>query len=364
MGSFLPNCQVIKRFRKSNDLKGFKKNYLAKEVRRMKFIQKNIFKIAILTGLGLFTFLAEPAVALAQDYPVKPIILNVGFTAGGAAGNSAQVFAEGARKYLPKPQSILVNFKPGAGTAVAADYVLKQPADGYNLFWFATDTCDKLAKDAHLLSFTLEDFIHIGTLAVGPQLLVVNREKSPFTKLEDLIDYAKKHPGGISYGSPGIGSITHVTGEIIMLRCGIKINQIPFAGASPAMTALLGGHIDTLISSAGTLQAQIQPGGGLRALAIMAHERWSELPDVPTFLEKGYDVVRGSWYGVAVAKGTPKKVVDILTDTFQRTARDAQVKANIGRLGYLMLNWSPEETKRQSKEEYEAAREIFRKAGL
>jgi tripartite-type tricarboxylate transporter receptor subunit TctC len=330
----------------------------------MKSIQKYFITMAILTGLGLFTFLAEPAVSLALDYPVKPIILNVGFTPGGAAGNSAQVFAEGARKYLPKPQSILVNFKPGAGTAVAADYVLKQPADGYNLFWFATDTCDKLAKDGHLLSFTLEDFIHIGTLAVGPQLLVVNKEKSSFKTLEEFLDYSKKHPGKISYGSPGIGSITHLTGEIIMLRCGIKIKQIPFKGSAPAMTALLGGHIDSFISSPGTLRTQIEPGGGLRVLAIMTRERWAKLPDVPTFLEKGYDVVRGSWYGVALPKGTPQPVLDILRETFTKTADDPQVKANISSLGYIILNWDPEETKKQSKEEFDLAKEIFKKVGL
>jgi tripartite-type tricarboxylate transporter receptor subunit TctC len=325
---------------------------------------RNAVGIWVLSGLIALFLLSAVTLEAAEDYPIKPINLNVGFSPGGAAGNSAQVFAEGAKKYLPRPQSILVNFKPGAGTAVAADYVLKQPADGYNLFWFGTDTSDKLAKDGDKMSFKLDDFIHIGTLAVGPQVLVVNKEKSPFKKLEEFIDYCKKHPGQISYGSPGIGSITHVSAEIIMLQCGIKINQIPFAGAAPALTALLGGHIDSFISSPGTLQTHIQPEGGLRVLAIMTRERWVELPDVPTFLEKGYQVVRGSWYGVAVAKGTPQPVLDILLDTFKKTANDPQVKANISKLGYIILNWSPEETKKQAKEEYDLAREIFKKAGL
>ena len=99
-------------------------------------------------------------------------------------------------------------------------------------------------------------------------------------------------------------------------------------------------------------------------MAIMARERWDQLPDVPTFLEKGYDVVRGSWYSAAVPKGTPQAVLDILREVFKKTADDPQVKASISGLGYMMLNWSLEETKKQSQAEFDLAREAFKKAGL
>ena len=153
----------------------------------MKYIKKHIFNFVIVAMLGLFIFLAGPVGALAQDYPVKPINIYVGFSPGGAGSNSIHIFAEGAKKYLSNPQPILIINKPGASTAIAADFVLKQPADGYSLFLFPTDICGKLAKDGDKLSFKMEDFIPIGTYGVSPIMLVVSKEKSPFKTLDDFL---------------------------------------------------------------------------------------------------------------------------------------------------------------------------------
>ena len=235
--------------------------------RRLKW-QSRLF-IFVFLGLGGLFILAGPVLAAGEDYPNKPIFINVGFAPGGASGNSAQIFADGAKSYLPKPQPILLNFKPGAATAVAADYVLKQPADGYNLYWFAMDLCAKLAKDGAQLPFKVEDFIQIGTFVYTPYVAPYNKEKGVAKKLEDFIAQAKKRPGDLSYGSSGLYTSTHVTAEIFQAKCGIKLNQIPFTGAAPALSALMGGHVDTMFTTPGSIVAQTQEGGGVGVLAVL-----------------------------------------------------------------------------------------------
>jgi tripartite-type tricarboxylate transporter receptor subunit TctC len=325
--------------------------------------RRSMVKLFVLLGLNALFLLSGVTLGVAEDYPIKPIFLTVGYTPGGAAGISAQILAEGLKKYLPRPQPILINYKPGAGTAISADYILKQPADGYNLYWFGMELCGKLAKDAHKLPFTLEDFIHIGAFLGSPWVLPVKKD-SPFMKLEDFIDYAKKHPGELSYGCTGIGSSSHVVAEMLQMRCGVKLNQIPFTGSAPATAALLGGHITTSFPTLGSVLTHIQPGGGLRLLAVFTRERLLDLPNVPTCLEQGYDLEHSVWYSVAVAKGTPPAILKILQESLKKTADDPQVKANISRLGYMPLNWGPEETKKKAKEEFDLSIEIFKKVGL
>ena len=325
--------------------------------------RRNVISILFLVAVNGLFFLVASTWGAADDYPAKPITLNVGFAPGSSSGNAAHIFAENAKKYLPNPQSIIVNFKPGASSAVAADFVLKQPADGYNLFLVTNDFPGKLAKDGHMLSFKLEDFVPLGTIGDSPHFLAVNKEKSPFMKFEDFLDYAKKHPGQLSYGSSGIGSANYFSTYLFMAKCGIKMNHVPFPGAGQTMTAVLGGHLDCFISTPGTAGAHIKPGGGLRVLTFLTKKRWPELPDVPTLSEKGYDLERTIWYSVVAPRGTPQAVLDLLTKTFSKTANDPQVKAALFKLGFMPLNLSPEEAWRKAKEEFDIAVEIYKKLG-
>jgi len=130
------------------------------------------------------------------------------------------------------------------------------------------------------------------------------------------------------------------------------------------MTALLGGHVDAFISSTATVQSHIKPGGGLRTLALAVEERWVELPDVPTFSEKGYKVVVPTWFGPAVVKGTPPAVLDSLKKTFNMVVNDSKTKADVSRLGYSVAGWSSEETKKRSKAHFDLAMEIFKRKAV
>jgi tripartite-type tricarboxylate transporter receptor subunit TctC len=324
----------------------------------------NIEKMATIGLLGFLVAFAGPAGILAKDYPVKPINIYVGFAPGGAASNSGQIFVEGAKKYLPNPQPILIINKPGASTAIAADFVLKQPADGYSLYLLPTDLCGKLAKDGDQLRFSIDDFMPIGTYGMSPQILVVSQEKSPFKTLEEFLNYAKKNPGELSYGSTGVGSIDHLTAEIFMQQCGVTLNQIPLGGGAPKIPALLGGHIACAFTTPGSVLGQIKPGGGLRVLVSLTRERWVELPDVPTCIEKGYEVDRGFWCALAVSKKTPEPIFNILRKVFDKTVNDPEVKANLVKIGFMPLSWGPEETKALARKEFNLAKEFYRKIGL
>lgn len=321
------------------------------------------FGKALVLGLSILFLSIALALGAGEDYPSRPIIINVGFAAGGSAGVSSQIFADTAKKYLPRPQPMVVNFKPGAAQAIAASYILSQPADGYNLLWADTGLIVKMAKDAYQLNFKKDDFIYVGTVAVLPYLLLVNKE-SPYKKLEDFIDSAKKNPGKLSYGSAGIGSFSHLIVEIVQMRSGIKLNHIPFAGAAGYTTALLGGHIDcspVTLSSSGD---HIKAGGGLRPLTVFASQRLPELPDAPTFLEKGYDIDLATWHYLVAPKGTPQPVLNILFDVYKKTVEDPQVKAALSRGGFMPVNWEHERTTKKVNEAFELAREVLKKAGL
>lgn len=318
--------------------------------------------LSILLGLNVVFFAVGPGMAASEEYPSRQIMLYVGFPPGAAAAVGAQIFAEGAKKYLPNPQPIILDHKSGASGAIAADYVLKQPPDGYTLLWIASDLIIKLAKDGPQLRFTKEDFIPIGAIATTPGILTVNKE-SALKTLDDFIDYAKKNPGKLSFGSAGIAGSIHLNTEIFMLRTGIKMNHIPFGGGAQAATALLGGHIDCQVGSMMSVGPHIL-GGGLRALAVLGRERLPELPDVPTIFEKGYDIDRGFWHYLAMAKGTPPPTLDVMQNVFYKTADDSQVKAALTRAGYRPIRLGAVETTKKVKEEFDLAKEVFTELGL
>jgi tripartite-type tricarboxylate transporter receptor subunit TctC len=328
-----------------------------------RFVKRNVNKGLVIWGAVTWILLVGPALGATVDFPTKPITINVGFAPGGGATPSSQIFSEYAKKYLPKPTAIVVGFKPGAASAVAADFVLKQPADGYNLLWFPPDLFVKMVKDRKLLHFGREDFIPIGCLGYAPAGFTVNRE-SDFKKVEDFLSYAKQHPGGLSYGHAGVGGTVHLTGELIQIRCGIKLNTIPFSGAAPALTALLGKHIDAYFGTLVAVLPHIKPGGGLRLIAVFARERWNQFPDVPTMKEKGFDIDRINWFFLAAPKGTPAPVVNILRDIFKKTADDPQVKEALVKAGHIPEYWGPEEIEKKANDETELAKEIMTKAGL
>ncbi len=323
--------------------------------------RRTCLKLFVMT-LGVSVLLSATIAGAADEYPTKPIIINVGYPPGGAGGNSAQVFADIAKKYLTRQQAIVVNFKPGAGTALAADYVLKQPPDGYNLYWISVDLPVKLAEEGSKLPFSLDDFSFIGTIGDVP-IVVPVRAESRFRDFKEFSDHARKNPGDMSYGSPGVGTHGYLTGQILGHKCGVKLNHVPFAGSGQFVTALLGGHIDTIVPSLASISGYVKPGGGMRVLATLTSKRLAELPNVPTAQEMGCEVVRTSWFGLAAPKGIPQPALKILRDTFSKAMADSQMVASVSKLGFIPPSRESEDMKKLAQEELNADREIFKGLG-
>jgi tripartite-type tricarboxylate transporter receptor subunit TctC len=298
------------------------------------------------------------------DYPTKPINVYVGQDPGAASGLTAQIFVNHVQKYLSKPQPFILNYKPGASGMIAVTQIINQPADGYNLVWLNPTQIINLARDPSHYSFTKDDLSYVGANGYSPYVIAINKQ-SPYKTMEEFIDYAKKHPEDLTFGSSGVAGQSHTAGEVFMMKTGIKLTHVPFSGGAPAVTALLGGHVSVYFGSLGTLGENIKPGQMLRVIAVMGNNRIPDLPDVPTCKEKGVDVGElGTFQGLAAKKGTPKSVLDVLTKAFQETANDPNAKMALVHAGFTPLSWGPEELESNINQQFEMARDIFKKLGL
>lgn len=270
---------------------------------------------AILTGAVAFA-----ASAAAQPSPDRPVRVVVPFSAGGITDILARALGQRLSETLG--QQFIVENKPAGASQVGVDYVAKSPADGYTLLVTADATFvtnphiyGKLPYDA------LNDFIPITGLGISPQALVVN-PSVPVTTFADLIALGKQKPGELNYGTFGIGTSGHLNIILIESMTGAKFTPVHYRGAAPAITDLLGGHIQMMIVSIGLVAPSWQ-AGKLKVLGLGSITRLAQFPDVPTLAESGlpgYEA--GSWYGLAAPKGTPQEIVDKLSAQTQKIFSD------------------------------------------
>lgn len=304
------------------------------------------------------------AIGQEKEFPVKPVNLYMGFSPGGAGTHIGTVICEGMKKYLKQP--VILNFKPGAAQAIAAEFVINSKPDGYTLLWLSQGILiGKVAIDGPVLKFRLEDLDSLGSGPYSPYVIAVNAE-SPRKTVEHLIDAARKSPGKLSFSSTGQGAENHILGELFCQKTGIVLNHIPFPGGSAYITALLGGHIDMSIASATTFGSHIKPGGGLRSLVVFDQKRLPDLPDVPTAIEKGIDIpFWASWFGLQAPRGLPKEVRAVLVEAFRKTVEDPQTLTMLNNLvGIKNTYLSPEEVDKQVQAQYKLFQDICKRIGL
>ena len=246
--------------------------------------------------------------ALAQDaFPSRPIRLVVGFTPGTAADITARIFAPGAEGVLG--QKIVVENKPGAGSALAAEHVARAAKDGYTLFLATLSIVTAQAMKPDPNFDLARDFAPISLLTSGAVVLVVNPD-SNLRSVAELIALAKQKPGEVLCANAGVGSLPHFSGELFAQRAGIKVTHVPYPGSPQAVNDLLGGRVTMFFSPASTVIGQIG-AGKLRALATAADKRASVLPDVPSMAEAGMpDFDTSLWFGLLAPAGTPADVID------------------------------------------------------
>ena len=262
--------------------------------------------------------------AAAQDYPNKPIRLVVPFPPGGPTDVSARLAAEYLSPRLGQP--VVVENKPGAGTAIGLDLVDKSPPDGYVLAWATSDGLSVLPALKSSLPYRVpEDFSFAATIVkFSGQVLTVN-PKLPYKSLAELIAYAKANPGKLRFANPGVGSGVHMGTALIAKTAGIDIVHVPFQGQGPGITAAVGGHVDGILVGATLLKPHAE-SGALRALAVADPERQPQFPDVPTLKEAGLtDVILALYVGLVAPAGTPEPVLLRLRKEMAEMARDSKL---------------------------------------
>ncbi len=277
--------------------------------------------------------LAVPLAAGAQEpYPSRPITLVAPFPPGGVADLTARPVAVALEKVLKNPVGV-VN-KTGAAGAVGMQFVAASKPDGYTLLLALSSIsiipeADKIF--ARPPAFTVDQFAPIALISADPTILVV-RAESPWKTAKDFIEDARKRPGQISYSSSGIYGTLHMAMELLSHAAGVKLRHIPTPGAGPAVTAILGGHVDALASGPAVVLPHVK-SGKLRPLAGWGDKRVAALPEVPTFKELGYpDAEFYIWAGLFAPKGTPEPVLARLREATRAAVAEPEFKNAMDRL--------------------------------
>jgi tripartite-type tricarboxylate transporter receptor subunit TctC len=293
----------------------------------------------------------------AEKFPNRTISVVSGY-APGSLDITIKVFTERMGPYLGQAMPII--YKPGAAGSVGTSFVAKAKPDGYTLLG-TTQTgpvTNPLTKPG--LDYAMDDLVPICRLVIGPALIAV-RSDSPWKTMKDLVDYAQKNPEKITYSTSGVWSTPHVRMEKFLKVAKVKFTHVPTTGSTPAMTALLGGHVDVTDSGMNTLNPHIA-SGAFRPLATSQSVRLAEFPDVPTLLELGYGESIPAWYGLFAPKNTPKQIINVIYGAAKGVI-DTQMKeieeTGLKRLGLVMAFLNPEEFAAQLRKEHAEMKELI-----
>ena len=305
------------------------------------------------------TTVLAPSAWAQNPWPSKPIRIIVPYTAGGFTDQMARLLQVGLQKALGQP--VIVENKPGAGSTLGADFVAKAKPDGYTLLMgavhhtIATSVYRKLAYDFQ------KDLAPITTVAMVPNVLVVQADSSSRT-VPELIAQAKRAPGKFTFGSNGNGTGQHLIGAQFESMAGVQLLHVPYKGSGPMTTDLLGGQITMSFDTITPVLPHIK-AGKLRALAVTTAKRSAALPDVPTLDEaglKGFDL--GTWFGVLAPAGTPKDVVTRLNTEMVKIIQSPDFRKKMEDIGADPIGNTPEQMARQIKEDTERFARLVKEA--
>lgn len=289
-------------------------------------------------GAALAATLFAASTALAA-FPDRAVKLVVPFATGGGTDAIARALGVGMAQALGQP--VIVDNKPGAGTVIGSDFVAKSPADGYTVVVASFAHAVNPSLVAKLPFDTDKAFSPVILLARGPNVLVV-RTESPFKSVEDVVAAARSQPGKLTYASQGNGTSAHLAGEMFSNLAKVKMTHVPYRGAGPAMTDLLGGQVDVMFATAAAAAPQIA-GGKMRALGVTTPKRSEALKDLPAIAETvpGYAVE--SWYGLFVPTGTPADAIANLHAAAKKAMETADFRKKIEPEGLAVSAGAPKE---------------------
>jgi tripartite-type tricarboxylate transporter receptor subunit TctC len=306
--------------------------------------------------------LAVAANASAQTYPSRPVTIVVGFAPGGGTDTVARIMAKRLNEYFG--QNVVVENRAGAGGAIAADIVSKASPDGYTIL---LGTIAALAVAPHLNSKLpydpLRDLVPISGAVTSANVLVVH----PSVQAKTLAEYvreANSKPGGMAYGTSGIGSAGNLAGELFRIMAKANLTHVPYKGGGPAMNDLLGGQVPSVFASASTAVGQVK-SGKIRALATTGPKRSTSLPDVPTIAESGYPGYEATnWYAYVAPAKISKEIVARLNRDIVRTLRDPETREHLLKQGEEPMPTTPEELGQHIEREYAIWGKVIKEAGI
>jgi tripartite-type tricarboxylate transporter receptor subunit TctC len=299
---------------------------------------------------------AMPRFAWSQAYPTRPVRLIVGFPAGGGVDIPARMIGQWLSERLG--QSFVIENRPGAGTNIGTEAVVRAPPDGYTLL--LVNSANAINATLHeKLSFNfIRDIDPIASIMRQPIVLLVNRSV-PANSVSEFIAYAKANPGKLNMASAGDGTPSHLAGELFKMMTGIDVVQVPYRGVGPAMTDLLGGQMHFLFTSTGSSIDHIN-SGKLRPLAVTTATRSELLPELPTMGDFVPGFEASQWYGMGAPRGTPAAVIDKLNKEINAALADPKMKARFADLGGVAIAGSPSDFAKLIADETERLGKVIR----
>jgi tripartite-type tricarboxylate transporter receptor subunit TctC len=319
----------------------------------------SVLSVVSAASLGM-ACMAGPAIA--QDFPSRPVRLVIGFPPGGPADFFARTLAEPLSKQWGQP--VLVDNRAGANGLIAAEFVLRSPADGHALY---LSSAGALVIQQHLqlkMPFeTLVDFAPVSHVVSVPELLVAH-PALPAASVKELVALARRRPGQVTFASTSTGSMPHLAGEQFKAAAGIDITHVPFKGAAPAVIDVMAGHVQILFADLPILLPQVK-GGKLRPLVLASNRRHPLLPEVPTTAEVGMPgVLADNWYGVMVPVKTPAAVVSRLNQSLVKVLQEPAVRTRLADQGAEATGGTAEQFAEFIRAEAARWGKVVRAAGL
>jgi tripartite-type tricarboxylate transporter receptor subunit TctC len=303
---------------------------------------------------------ALPQLASALDYPTRPVRWIVGFPPGGGNDIFARLIGQWLSERLGQP--FVIENRPGAGTNIATEAVVRATADGYTLLLVGLPNAINASLYDKLNFNFIRDIAPVAGIARVSVVMVVH-PSVPAKTFPEFIAYAKANPGKLNMASNGNGSAPHLAGELFKVMTGVNMLHVPYRGTSPALIDLLGGQVQVMFAS---MPATIQyiRSGKLRALAVTTKTRSEVLPDIPTVGDfvPGYEA--SNWYGVGAPKNTPAEVIDKLNGEVDAALADPKMKARFADLGVTVLAGSPEDFGKLIADETEKWAKVIRAANI
>jgi tripartite-type tricarboxylate transporter receptor subunit TctC len=318
-----------------------------------KVLYKQILTVSVLLGVGLQ--------AQAQTYPAKTVRIVIPFAAGGNTDFTGRSIAAKLSETLG--QQFVVDNRPGGYTNIGAEIVIKTPPDGYNILLTSAAIAVNVAVMNKMPFDPLRDLAPVILVVKGANVLVVH-PSLPAKNLQELIALAKARPGQLNYGTSGVASSNHMAGELLVHMAGIKINHVPYKGNAPAITDLLGGHIEMNISGVPVLVPHIK-SGRMRAIGIGSLKRFAAIPEVPTFHEqglKGYEA--STWFAMFVPAKTPRDIILKINSEVGKVLASKEIRDRYQVEGLEPQGGSPEDLGKFLRSEIDLYTKLAKAANL